>query len=153
MLVRFFGYYRKNQVLARFSTFRTFRLYPTLSAILATRVANTRNTGNSNPKILAARTPEGPRRPYDRSPEGLTTVARRPYDRGPKAFIRPWPRKALQPWPTTIIAIRMTLGIPRAPPRAPPSRENRLNRPNLGSDFRWCWWFIPYSLPECFGRS
>jgi len=68
MLARFFGYYRKNQVLARFSTFRTFRPCPTLSAILATRVANTRNTGNSNPKILAARTPEGPRRPYDRGP-------------------------------------------------------------------------------------
>jgi len=88
MLARFFGYYRKNQVLARFSTFRTFRLCLTLSAILATRVANTRNTGNSNPKILAARTPEGPRRPYDRSPEGLTTVARRPLcDRGPEGLI------------------------------------------------------------------
>jgi len=36
MLARFFGYYRKNQVLARFSTFRTFRPCPTLSAILAT---------------------------------------------------------------------------------------------------------------------
>jgi len=83
ILARFFGYYRKNQVLARFSTFRTFRPCLTLLAILATRVANTRNTGNSNPKILAARTPEGPRRPCDRSPEGLTTVARRPYDRGP----------------------------------------------------------------------
>jgi len=83
ILARFFGYYRKNQVLARFSTFRTFRPCLTLSAILATRVTNTRNTGNSNPKILAARTPEGPRRPCDRSPEeGLTTVARRPCDRG-----------------------------------------------------------------------
>ncbi len=66
MLIRFFRYYRKNQVLAQFSTFRTFRLYLTLLAILVTRVTNTRNTGNSNPKILAVRTPEG-----------LITVARR----------------------------------------------------------------------------
>jgi len=73
MLVRFFGYYRKNQVLARFSTFRTFRTFrpcPTLLAILAT--------------LKFSRT--NPRRPYDRGPkalrpwpEGLTTVA-------PKAF-------------------------------------------------------------------
>ncbi len=35
ILVRFFRYYRKNQVLARFSTFRTFRLYLTLSPLVS----------------------------------------------------------------------------------------------------------------------
>ena len=138
ILVRFFGYYRKNQVLVRFSTFRTFRLYLTLLAILVTRVTNTRNTGNSNPKILAVRTPEGPRRPYDRSPkvrpwlEGLITVAQRT---------------------TIIIARRITYALPRALPRALSPRENRPNRPNLGSNFRQCQQFIPYSLSECFSRS
>ena len=95
---------------------------------------------------MAARTPEGPRRPCDRSPEGLTTMARRPCHRSP-ALAQRWPSApllSLCAWP---------YAVPRAPPRAPPPRENRPNRPNLGFDFRWCWWFIPYSLPECFGRS
>ncbi len=135
MLARFFGYYRKNQVLVRFSTFRTFRLCLTLSAILATRVANTRNTGNSNPKILAVRTPEGLRRPCDRSPEGLATVARRPCDRGPAHhYDHRWADH-----------LRIT---PSTTPGITPARESAES-----TEFRWCWWFIPYSLPECFGRS
>ncbi len=104
----------------------------------------------SNPGLLTPETPEiatlkfsrtnprRPLRPCDRGPKGLATVARRPCDCGPALAQR-----------TTIIPVRMTLRNTRAST----PRENRLNRPNLGSDFRWCWWFIPYSLPECFGRS
>jgi len=105
-------YYRVfTGTIARFGTFRTFRPYLTLSAILAT--------------LKFSRT--NPRRPYDRS-------------RAPPSSLCAWP-------------YALPRAPPRAPSRAPPPRENRPNRPNLGSDFRWCWWFIPYSLPECFGRS
>ncbi len=86
----------------------------------------------SNPGLLTPETPEIATLKFSR------TNPRRPCDCGPALAQR-----------TTIIAVRMTLRNTRASP----PRENRLNRPNLGSDFRWCWWFIPYSLPECFGRS
>ena len=62
--------------------------------------------------------PRRPLRPYDRSPEGLATVARRPYDCGPALAQR-----------TTIIAVRITLRItpsttPGTTPGTTPARES-----------------------------
>ncbi len=77
----------------------------------------------SNPGLLTPETPgtatlkfsrTNPRRPYDRGPEGLATVARRPYDRGLALAQR-----------TTIIAVRITLRFaPSTSPGTTPARES-----------------------------